>query len=329
MSSADPEKFLLRSARPRTSRAHGSTGGASFSLPGGCPHGGKSRRGWSPGSPGRRSTKPSPRRPSWPRAPTSPCLGHWHGNNRSRRSRMRPSPSACSEPCWVPRWGWPGASRCTVGQGGSAGRRGRPRGGWGGGALTASVLTPIAEGNRILASESLFFSFLIHGGIWSAVGAAGGLAFGLGLGGRGTILRATVGGFAAGASSGTIVYDLIGALAFPMAGTGGTLATVWATRLLAHVCVAIAAALGVAAAVQAAWVSHRPGRILPRILELRPDSGPQTPETPTPATTHPAGVFLSPTIPGPRMVFSRGRTYHGTDVPNKTGEPSYDDVRLG
>jgi hypothetical protein len=118
------------------------------------------------------------------------------------------------------------------------------------GAQMAWALTPIAERNQTLASENLAFAFLIHGGIWATVGAAGGLALGLGLGGRGNILRATIGGLVGGAL-GTTAYDLIGALAFPMAGTGGALSTAWGARLLAHLCVAIPAALGAAAAIQA------------------------------------------------------------------------------
>jgi hypothetical protein len=117
-----------------------------------------------------------------------------------------------------------------------------------GGAVGAQMtwaLTPIAERQRVLASESMLFVLMIHCGIRSAIGAAGGLAFGLGLGGRSTIVLALLGGLI-GASLGTVAYDLVGTLAFPTAETASALSITWDTRLLNHLCVAIPASLGVA-----------------------------------------------------------------------------------
>src|SRR5262245_40984743 len=45
-----------------------------------------------------------------------------------------------------------------------------------------------------LRPEGLIPPLLMHGGIWGAIGAAGGLAFGLGLGGRRQAARALLGG---------------------------------------------------------------------------------------------------------------------------------------
>jgi hypothetical protein len=134
-----------------------------------------------------------------------------------------------------------------------------------GGAVAAQMawaLTPIAERNRILASESLVFAFLIHVGVWSAIGAVGGLAFGLGLGGRSTVLRAMLGGFV-GASLGTAAYELLGALAFPMAGTSGALSTIWVTRLLALLLVTLPGALGSALALEVQAPRARTGPASP------------------------------------------------------------------
>jgi hypothetical protein len=142
------------------------------------------------------------------------------------------------------------------------------------GAQTAWVLMPIAERNQVLVSESMFFVLMIHGGIWSAIGAAGGLAFGLGIGGRGRILRAMLGGLV-GASLGTVVYDLLGAVAFPAAETGSSLSITWGTRLLAHLCVTVAAALGVALALDAQ--APRPGSSRP----VRPPDLLRTSQAPT------------------------------------------------
>ncbi len=62
-------------------------------------------------------------------------------------------------------------------------------------------------------SGDLVLPLLTHGAIWSAVGALGGLAFGVGLGGRGRWKSTLVGGLV-GAAAATIVYEIVGALAF-------------------------------------------------------------------------------------------------------------------
>jgi hypothetical protein len=113
------------------------------------------------------------------------------------------------------------------------------------GAGLAQVLVPIAAGDLVSISESLVFAMLIHGGIWSAIGAAGGLAFGIGIGGRAAALPGAVGGLV-GAVLGTIVYDLAGAVIAPLAETGAPLSATWGTRLLARVAVCVLAALGAA-----------------------------------------------------------------------------------
>jgi hypothetical protein len=117
------------------------------------------------------------------------------------------------------------------------------------GAGLAQVLVPIAARDLVMVSESLVFALVIHGSIWSAVGAVGGLAFGLGLGGRrrgrDTALRAAAGGLV-GAFLGTIVYDLTGAVIAPLAQTGAPLSETAATRLLARVAVCVLATLGAA-----------------------------------------------------------------------------------
>jgi hypothetical protein len=110
------------------------------------------------------------------------------------------------------------------------------------------AVVPIAAGDLVMISESLGFAMLTHASIWGPLGAAAGLAFGIGLGGgRDVALRAAVGGLL-GAVLGTIAYDLIGATIAPLAETGGPLSTTPATRLLARVAVSALAALGAAAA---------------------------------------------------------------------------------
>jgi hypothetical protein len=98
-----------------------------------------------------------------------------------------------------------------------------------------------------LRPEGLLPPLLMHGGIWGAIGAAGGLAFGLGRGGRGQAVKALLGGLL-GACLGTVLYELIGALVFPMSRTDQPSAAEWAPRLLARLLVASLAATGTAMA---------------------------------------------------------------------------------
>jgi hypothetical protein len=99
-----------------------------------------------------------------------------------------------------------------------------------------------------LRPEGLVPPLLMHGGIWGAIGAAGGLAFGLGLGGRGHAAKALLGGLL-GALMGTALYEILGALAFPMSRTDHPVAAAWAPRLLARLLVATLAATATAMAV--------------------------------------------------------------------------------
>jgi hypothetical protein len=100
------------------------------------------------------------------------------------------------------------------------------------------------------SQDDLPLALRTHAGIWSLAGAAGGLAFGLGLG-RGGVRRtatAVVGGMM-GAGLGAVVFELLGALAFPIeAYTAEPISNTPGSRLLARLLVAVGAAIGVAAA---------------------------------------------------------------------------------
>ncbi len=106
------------------------------------------------------------------------------------------------------------------------------------------------EDRQDTASRNVTVPLFIHGAIWSAVGAAGGLAFGLGAGGRGLVARGLVGGLV-GAGVGTAVYELVGAIAFPLDKTVEPISQGWASRLLARSAVTILAAVGIALALSA------------------------------------------------------------------------------
>jgi hypothetical protein len=92
-------------------------------------------------------------------------------------------------------------------------------------------------------SQDLLLPLWTLGSISSAVGAAGGLAFGLGLGGRDRWRKTTAGGLI-GAALATVVYEFAGAVAFPAARTELPISHESATRAMYHVLVAVLAAAG-------------------------------------------------------------------------------------
>ena len=109
------------------------------------------------------------------------------------------------------------------------------------------------------AARDLILPLLVHAGIWSAVGALAGLAYAFGLGDRRPLVRIMLGGLA-GAALGTLAYELIGAAAFPAAQTTQFVSATWPTRLFARLAVTVAAAAGVALAIERAAQTGRPDR---------------------------------------------------------------------
>jgi hypothetical protein len=97
-------------------------------------------------------------------------------------------------------------------------------------------------------SAEMTSSLLAHGGTWGTVGAAGGLAFGIGLGGRGRTVRTLLGGLLGGVA-GAVLYELIGSLVLPDTKTSEPIAATWGIRLLAQFLAVIPIAAGVAALV--------------------------------------------------------------------------------
>jgi hypothetical protein len=89
-------------------------------------------------------------------------------------------------------------------------------------------------------SHDLILPLLIHCGIWSAIGAAGGVSLGLGLGLKKRIASVAFAGLIGGAL-GAGVYELIGALAFPTSLTTDPLAIYWAPRLMGKLAVTLLA----------------------------------------------------------------------------------------
>jgi hypothetical protein len=113
------------------------------------------------------------------------------------------------------------------------------------GAAMSRVLLPIYFGNFDPDRDDLTLALLIQGGNWSVIGAAGGAAFGIGIGGRVRVARALLGGLL-GALAGVLVYEIVGALVFPLGGTSHPLSATAGTRLFARLAVAILASAGAA-----------------------------------------------------------------------------------
>jgi hypothetical protein len=87
--------------------------------------------------------------------------------------------------------------------------------------------------------DRLVMPMLIHAGIWVPIGAVSGVALGLGLGGGPmSTLRATLGGIV-GAVIATVVFDVAGAVVFPLAKTTDLIATSPWARLAPRLLVAL------------------------------------------------------------------------------------------
>ena len=145
-----------------------------------------------------------------------------------------------------------GASRRSIGAAGIAGGVGLLLGLVGGGVVARLVL-PILYARLDPQSQDLTIPLLGHAAVWSVSGAVGGLAFGLGAGGRARWKRTLVGGLV-GAALAAAVYELVGALAFPTHRTHLPLSATPETRALAQVLVALGTSIG------AVLAAGEPGR---------------------------------------------------------------------
>ena len=119
--------------------------------------------------------------------------------------------------------------------------------GGGAGAGTSYLLTPVFM-THLDPDAPSHVPLLSRGAILLAVGAAGGLAFGLGVGGRRAWARALLGGLA-GALLGTLVFEMGSSTLFPLVRHDQPIPGVQEqslVRLLVHLSVAVCAALGAA-----------------------------------------------------------------------------------
>jgi hypothetical protein len=107
-------------------------------------------------------------------------------------------------------------------------------------------------------SGELILPMLTHGAIWAVAGGIGGLAFGLGVGGNGRRVTAALSGGLIGAAIAAVIYEIVGAVAFPTSKTDLPLSSSVATRGLAQILVAISSSLGAVVALGKASTNDRP-----------------------------------------------------------------------
>ena len=127
------------------------------------------------------------------------------------------------------------------------------------GGSMALVLVPIFFKRHDPQSNDLVLPLLTHGAIWSTIGAVGGLAFGLGIGGRGRWKRTLAGGLAGGGRGDDRLRNRRG-VAFPTSKTDLPLSSSIATRAMAQLLVAILSAVGAVLALRQSAKASRPRR---------------------------------------------------------------------
>jgi len=122
-----------------------------------------------------------------------------------------------------------------------AGATGLLLGGGAGVALSRLILPVYYEHS---SGGEITYSLMVHAGVWVAVAAAAGLAFGIGLGGWRGVLRGMLGG-AGAALLATVIYEFAGGILFPLALTDRPISQTWESRLSARLLVTVLVAAGV------------------------------------------------------------------------------------
>jgi len=126
------------------------------------------------------------------------------------------------------------------------------------GAGAAKVLVPFYFSNY--SGASLSVPMLVHGGLWTSISIAAGIAFGLGLEGPGRAIEAVFYAIA-GALLATVTYEFAGVWLFPVAQTDRPLPLSSASRMFAELVVALR--IGAALAFSVSRRRLRPCRLSP------------------------------------------------------------------
>jgi hypothetical protein len=117
------------------------------------------------------------------------------------------------------------------------------------GVALSQIILPIYYDHS--TTGELTYSLMVHCGIWAAVGAAAGLAFGIGLEGWRGAVRGILGG-AGAALLAAVIYEFAGGIFFPEALTERPISRTSGSRLLARLLVTVLTAVGVVLSAQSA-----------------------------------------------------------------------------
>jgi hypothetical protein len=128
------------------------------------------------------------------------------------------------------------ASRAVI-----AGLTGLVLGGAGGLAVTRLILPVYYEHAK---SGEIFYSLLVHAGIWTELAAVAGVAFAVGAAGWRGLPRAILGAAIAGLVA-ALIYEFGGGILVPSALTDRPISQTWSSRLLARLLVTVLVAAGV------------------------------------------------------------------------------------
>ena len=115
------------------------------------------------------------------------------------------------------------------------------------GAVISMGLVPLFYFAKRLAETTetdLSVALALHWGIWASAGLAAGLAFAIGLGEGRRAGRAVLGGLL-GASAATLLYEVVGAVFYPLAATAEPIAQTWEPRVLARLLVPVLSPLAI------------------------------------------------------------------------------------
>ncbi len=113
------------------------------------------------------------------------------------------------------------------------------------GAAVSQMILPIYYRFFNPDTNDLILGIMVQLVISSAIGAVAGGAFGIGFGDRSHAVRAALGGLG-GAIAGALVYQMVGAIAFPLDETSNPISATGSTRLFARLAVTTLASAGIA-----------------------------------------------------------------------------------
>jgi len=125
------------------------------------------------------------------------------------------------------------------------------------GFLASKVLIPFFFRGLVPDRNDLLTPIMIHGGIWMAIGAVGGLAFAIGMR-CGKRVPDVIAGACFGALLATFCFHALSGTLFPMSGSTEPLANTWIVRLMAMFLVPVLIAVGAARGAQGGFLHPAP-----------------------------------------------------------------------